>query len=340
MSSLGTSRWSPSTIKPVVKSLASNIEIPYEVGISKGMRTGIAFHFQGVVPADSDFFVFMFKTGKGEDDDIAFYLRIYPELASNQRIYSDGKWDKKGWIVGCPLLKRSAFDIFIVIGNESYVVYLNGWRYSSFKHYIPVERLTTLKIDGDVIVNSIGFVSNWSTSAFGNEQRSGTSRWELSKNQSDGAQLICKPNQPYLGQIPGGLKYGLTLFFQGVVPSDASGFEINYKTGPNDGDDIAFQFRPELHAVVCNSYKNGKWEDQKSIEEALFAKGEGFDILMIIKPNAYEVTVNGRELCKFTHRMPLDKVSTLQIRGDVLMNTCAIIHVDKFNLTCDLSAHI
>lgn len=66
-------------------------------------------------------------------------------------------------------------------------------------------------------------------------------------------------------------------------------FEINYKTGPNDGDDIAFQFRPELHAVVCNSCKNGKWEDQESKEEALFAKGEGFDIIMIIKQNAYEV---------------------------------------------------
>ncbi|KAF5886870.1 verrucotoxin subunit beta-like [Clarias magur] len=38
------------------------------------------------------------------------------------------------------------------------------------------------------------------------------------------------------------------------------------------------------------------------------------------------VTVNGRELCTFQHYVPLDRVNTLQIFGDVLMNTCALIH--------------
>lgn len=63
-----------------------------------------------------------FNTAKEEGDDIAFYLRIYPEYASNQSVYTDGKVDNQEWILGCPLLKGSAFDIFIVIGNESYVV--------------------------------------------------------------------------------------------------------------------------------------------------------------------------------------------------------------------------
>ncbi|KAK3550480.1 hypothetical protein QTP86_029423, partial [Hemibagrus guttatus] len=327
MSSLGISQWGSSTIKPVVKKLLNNLKIPYETGISKIVRKGIAFHFQGVVPADSYVFFLKFMTGKGEDDDIAFHLKIYPELASHQSLNCNGKTDKKRWIVGCPLVKGSAFDIFIVIENENYVVYLNGWRFSLFKHYIPVERVTTLNIDGDVIVNSLGVVLNWNTSAFGDEQRSGTSRWELSKSLSDGAQPVCTPKKPYLGQIPGGLKYGQTFFFQGVVPSDASGLEINYKTRLNEGDDIAFLFRTDLQNVICESYKNGKWEDKRSTEDALFAKGEGFDIIMIINPNGYEVTVNGCEFCKFNHCIAVDKVSTLQIRGDVLMNTCAIIHV-------------
>lgn len=64
----------------------------------------------------------MFKTGKGDDDDIAYYLRVYPEQVSNQRIIIDGNHDKQGWVFGCPLLKGSAFDIFIVIGKEGYVV--------------------------------------------------------------------------------------------------------------------------------------------------------------------------------------------------------------------------
>ncbi|XP_060764608.1 cytolytic toxin-alpha-like [Neoarius graeffei] len=176
---------------------------------------------------------------------------------------------------------------------------------------------------------------------------------------------VSKPWEiPYQAEISSGMKAGRAFHFKGVLPEDsyrtgaymllggkkallphignfrktsqmgqnpsANLFEINYKTGPNDGDDIAFQFRPELKAVVCNSCKNGKWEDKESKEEALFAEGEIFDIIMIITQNAYEVTVNGREFCKFEHRIPVDKVSTLQIRGDVLMNTCAIIHARDF----------
>lgn len=61
---------------------------------------------------------------------------------------------------------------------------------------------------------------------------------------------------------------------------------------------------------------------------------------MIELPNVYKVNkfilnfhvfvqvfVNGREFCSFEFRLPMQKVSTLQIHGDVLINTCAIIHV-------------
>ncbi|KAF4082723.1 hypothetical protein AMELA_G00155100 [Ameiurus melas] len=284
---------------------------------------GTAFHFQGVVPADSDSFDFTFKTGKGKDDFV-FSLKIYPEVASYMQLISDRHWHSN--VRGCPLLKGSAFDMFLVLGNEGYVVYYNGLRSCMLQDKIRMERVTTLNIDGNVTVNSIGVVSDWSKSAFGNH--SGTSRWELSKNQSDGPQPVSKPNQPYLGQIPGGLKIGLAFFFQGVVPSDASGFEINYKTGPNDGDAIAYQFKPALHAV-----------HEMFVRGMVFGKGEAIDIIIIITGDSYEVAVNGHFFTRSDHHIPVEKVSTLQICGDVLINTCAIIHVDKFNLTCDLSAH-
>ncbi|XP_047660460.1 galectin-4-like [Tachysurus fulvidraco] len=221
MSSLDKSRWSPSTIKPVVKNLFNKLNIPFEVDISELVSKGTAFHFQGEVPADSEKFNFMFKTGKGEDDDVALYMDVYPGLASYLKVYCDEKWDKFRFVIGCPIFKGSAFDIFIVIENENYVVYYNGWRYCLNKHHIPIERLTTLTIDGDVTINSLGIVNNWNTSAFGDEG-SGASHWELS-NLSDGAQPICTRNKPYLGKIPGGLEYGLTFFFQGLVPLYSSG---------------------------------------------------------------------------------------------------------------------
>lgn len=40
--------------------------------------------------------------------------------------------------------------------------------------------------------------------------------------------------------------------------------------------------------------------------------------------------VNGLEYCTFNHRIPVDKVTTLGVRGDVFMNTVSIIEVSHF----------
>lgn len=37
-------------------------------------------------------------------------------------------------------------------------VYLNGWRYCTMNHVIPVTNLAAVSIEGDVVINSLGFV--------------------------------------------------------------------------------------------------------------------------------------------------------------------------------------
>uniref|UniRef100_A0AAY5ECV8 Galectin n=1 Tax=Electrophorus electricus TaxID=8005 RepID=A0AAY5ECV8_ELEEL len=85
----------------------------------------------------------------------------------------------------------------------------------------------------------------------------------------------------YTGQIPGGLKPGQALFFQGVVPSDCHRFSINLKTGPKDHDDIALHFDNRITYVVCNSFRNGKWETESNTNWCPFAKGAAFDVFMV-----------------------------------------------------------
>lgn len=64
-------------------------------------------------------FDFIFKTGKGKYDFV-FSLKIYPEVLSYMELQSIGNWHS--YARGCPLLKGSAFDIFLVLGDEGYVV--------------------------------------------------------------------------------------------------------------------------------------------------------------------------------------------------------------------------
>ncbi|KAK2818116.1 hypothetical protein Q7C36_022049 [Tachysurus vachellii] len=57
-------------------------------------------------------------------------------------------------------------------------------------------------------------------------------------------------------------------------------------------------------------------------------------------PVCNPVMVNGLEYCKFKHLIPVDKVTTLNISGDVFMNTFGITKVDDINLKVTNPANI
>ncbi|XP_036420741.1 verrucotoxin subunit beta-like [Colossoma macropomum] len=186
------------------------------------------------------------------------------------------------------------------------------------------------------------------TTSFCNEVRNKimtsliTSRWNLSTIRSEVTHRVSGIGTPYVVAIPEGLKPGIAFFFQGVVHPDGRGFEINLKTGPMDGDDVAFHFNPhfcEECSVVCDSFRNGRWENPEETPEGPFSKGGAFDICMAINPEGYEVIVNGHRFCAFSHCIPLKKVSVLNISGDVFMNTFGIIEVDHINKKVIIPAH-
>ncbi|XP_047660459.1 galectin-4-like isoform X2 [Tachysurus fulvidraco] len=188
------------------------------------MKIGMALCFQGVLFERDRPFFFSLRTGPGGNDDIAFNLSLHPNNYSECRIGQNRSWANSVKYFGCPLSRGSHFVFFIVITQKAYEVYLDGRKYCSFNHHIPVDKVKGIHIYGFVNINSVGFVSNWSASSFGKEQHSGIPQWELSNIQSDIKYPLCKPKQPYLYPIPGGLKPGLALFFQGVVPLGSKGY--------------------------------------------------------------------------------------------------------------------
>ncbi|XP_053097441.1 cytolytic toxin-alpha-like [Pangasianodon hypophthalmus] len=338
LSNLCTSQWSPSNIQSEVKNLLNNPKLPFVVEIPGGMKPGMALCIQGVVSERDECFFFNHRTGTSGRDDIAFHLMLVPNFSFECNMYQDAKWGDAEIYPGCSLSKGSHFVLFIVISKEAYEVYLDGRRYCLFKHRIPVDKVKVLQAKGNVIINSVGVVSNWSASTFGKEQRSGISHWELSNIRSDVNYPLCKPDQPYSYPIPGGLKPGLALFFQGVVPLGSECFEINQKAGPHKHDENIFHFKTYLSCVVCDTFCNDEWEKQQLTEDPIFAEGEAFDIFMLTKQGSYDVIVNGRHLCTFKERIPMSKVAIIEISGNVFMNTFGIIQVDNANLTLDISA--
>ncbi|XP_060754280.1 verrucotoxin subunit beta-like [Neoarius graeffei] len=311
--------------------------IPYIGTIPGGLKAEMALYFQGVVFATGKVFNINLQI---KPHDVAFHLKFSIGDSVVRNSFRNGKWENEERTSGCPVSEGSAFDIFVVTKAEGYEVYINGQWFCQFNHRMPIERVTELHISGDIILNTTGIVGNWSTSTFGKELNSGVSHKKSSRIQSDVPHPVCSPSKPYLGPIPGGLRPGVALFFQGVVPSDCNRFEINLQTGLKYLHDIALHFNPRMHSVVLNSCRNGTWENYIETPGGPFVKGGAFDIIMVIKPEGYEVIVNGLGFCTFNHRFPLDKVTTLDIRGDVFMNTFGIIEVDDVKLKFTVPANI
>ncbi|GAA6112024.1 uncharacterized protein LOC113650748 isoform X1, partial [Tachysurus ichikawai] len=131
---------------------------------------------------------------------------------------------------------------------------------------------------------------------------------------------ISNPELPYLDIIPGGLKTDMAVVFQGALPADSKQFAINFQTGKNDGDDIAFHINPRISDVVAlNSFRNGSWETEEHASVTAFTKEEALNMSIAINSEGYEVYVNGLHQCTFNHRIPVENISTLGISGDVII---------------------
>uniref|UniRef100_A0AAR2JZA3 Galectin n=1 Tax=Pygocentrus nattereri TaxID=42514 RepID=A0AAR2JZA3_PYGNA len=279
---------------------ALHLCIPYVGTIPGGLRPGMALYFQGVVNPDANEFFINHKLGTKDGDDVAFHFNPRVNKSMVRDSFRNGKWEGPEETQWCPFVRGSAFDIFIV-------AYVNGQRNCFFKHRMPVEKVTTLHIKGDVFMNTIGYVAVS----------------HLLHDKWIKSDWLCNA-LPYVGPLSGGLKVGLALFFQGVVPSDSDSFTINLKTGQRSVDDIAFHFNPRVGtpSVVRNTFRNGQWQNAEETSGGPFVRGGAFDLFMVI--------VNGYVFCMYWHRMPVESVSAVNIHGDIFMTNFGLIEVSSF----------
>ncbi|XP_060779272.1 uncharacterized protein LOC132887734 isoform X2 [Neoarius graeffei] len=320
-----------STFIPLeVSDPVSNPALPYVAAIPGWLKQDIAFIFQGIAPEDNNRFVINFKTGPSDGDDIAFHYN--PRIGSITALNSfrNGSWELQIDAPVKPFTSGGAFTILIVINSQGYEVYVNGFKHCTFKHRIPLEKVSTVHVGGKVSLLLCGFIASWSTTSSYKELKKITSTQTTTSNLTclpfNISHPISMPELPYVGKIPGGLKQDMAVFLQGTVHGDAKSFAINFKTGPFDGDDIAFHFNPRFGSITAlNSFRNGSWETEENAPDEPFTMGEAFQIFIAINSNGYEVYVNGLKHCTFKHRIPLDKVSALNVNGGISLLLCGFI---------------
>ncbi|XP_060717030.1 neoverrucotoxin subunit beta-like isoform X2 [Tachysurus vachellii] len=241
---------------------------------------------------------------------------------------NDSAADVEGWTVKDT---SNAQDTFTLTGLKPTEKYWVRYRAVSDVGVSEASNSVPFTIIGKLTVT----VDQWNLSV---PQLIYNLRTKIMNSPPDVPRPVCNPSNPYLGSIPGGLRPGVALFFQGKVPSNFNCFAINLQTGPKYLHDVAFHFNPRISSVVLDSCRNETWDNVELLPAGPFVKEAAFDIIMVINPECYKVLVNGLEYCTFKHRRPLDKVTAIFIKGDIFMNTIAIIKVDDVNLNVSVSS--
>lgn len=105
-----------------------------------------------------------------------------------------------------------------------------------------------------------------------------------------------------------------------VVPVFFCRFAVNLTLG-HTHNDIALHINPRLpqNYIVRNSKINGRWGKEETTASIPFKlkRGERFAIQILVTEDKYLVSVNGLHFTNYTHRIPYNSVTCVQVKGDI-----------------------
>ncbi|XP_058435529.1 galectin-12 isoform X2 [Marmota monax] len=141
---------------------------------------------------------------------------------------------------------------------------------------------------------------------------------------------------PYVTTIFGGLHAGKMVMLQGVVPLRAHRFQVDFQCGCSlyPQPDIAIHFNPRFHTtkphVMCNTLHSGRWQREARWPGMALQRGASFLILFLFRNEEVKVSVNGRHFLHYRYRLPLSRVDTLGIFGDILVKAVGFLNISPF----------
>ncbi|MEJ1273457.1 hypothetical protein NN561_004324 [Cricetulus griseus] len=115
-------------------------------------------------------------------------------------------------------------------------------------------------------------------------------------------------------------------------------FQVDFQCGccQHPRPDIAFQFNPRFYTVkphvICNTLQGGLWQKEVRWPGVTLQRGASFLILFLFENEEVKVSVNGRHFLHYRYQLPLSRVDTLGIYGDVLVKAVGFLNINVSNL--------
>ncbi|XP_045749409.1 galectin-12 isoform X3 [Mirounga angustirostris] len=149
---------------------------------------------------------------------------------------------------------------------------------------------------------------------------------------------VFHPVLPYVTTIFGGLRAGKMVMLQGAVPLEARRFQVDFQCGCSlhPRPDIAIHFNPRFHTtkphVICNTLHLERWQAEARWPHLPLQRGAYFLILFLFGNEEMKVSVNGQHFLHYCYRLPLSRVDTLAIFGDILVEAVGFLNINPFLL--------
>lgn len=253
-----------------------------------------------------------------------------------------------------PLLQNRSFSMAIEVERQQYRVDVNGHQFTTFLHREPFESVGLLSYEGDFEVENVqiqppssAVTASGPVFPLGPQQSSSSSN-VLSNQFEDVDHLIADrkfPRLPLLlpikaGLVPGmiiaidgqltGNRFDLSLY-QGSNPygGSSSGGGAGSSGGGSSNDAVPFHMEVYLKemTIIRNSYQAGAWQspEKELTHFPFFGLGTAFRLVVRVEANRYQVSVGGRYLFDFYHRVtPLASVDHLCVHGALEVSSLQI----------------
>ncbi|XP_048368907.1 galectin-12 [Sphaerodactylus townsendi] len=147
---------------------------------------------------------------------------------------------------------------------------------------------------------------------------------------------VFHPILPYITTIFGSLVPGRMVVVEGMILMNAERFQVDFQTGCSLSPraDIAFhfnpRFRPHSH-VICNSLRNGRWMEESKFVNQRLKRGDPFLLLFLFEQEHVKVSVNGLHYLQYHLSVPLVRINTLGVSGDIIVKTIAFLAGSPFD---------
>ncbi|XP_017286560.1 galectin-4 [Kryptolebias marmoratus] len=312
--------------------------IPYLGPINGGLRDGVSIYIQGATPKDITRFFINLLCGDSESSDIALHFNPrfdgWDKVVFNSR--QDGSWGSEEKIRSMPFSKGKTFEMVVTISSQGYQIKVNGKDFFTFPHRMPVERVRSIQVSGDVSIQTINIMGGGCHGGVGGGIGGGYPGGDMGGGYPgcpggnigggfpgshlpgmDG-QPVYNPPVPYRNMIPGGMYPKRTIIIRGMVPYGATRMGFNFVVSRSQ--DIAFHMNPRVKegVVVRNSRTGGKWgTEDRELSKNPFMEGQYFDMSIRCGNQKFKVFVNEQHLFDFSHRTSFCEIDKLEIEGDV-----------------------